>query len=331
MIFGWSLCVEKQVFHPAEYLKRLDAWIRAGGSRGEKAATRKRFILADFANYAQETHGTLDAVNAAWQTAYRSWDELRPAANVPDESSHNYAIQLYRQWVGERWVRRQVEAIRRVDPNHMIGCGIVQRNNPLVRQRFHSQEANSPATYGALEVRRIAKHLDFLDPHFYPVAFADAAKELEWLKAYLRYNYVGKPLILGEFGHSRKAIIAEWNRSNVEASIGLASGWMPWQLHNPKGMGDHVTQVSGLVEDDFVTETEWGHVFKSLKRELMLDNRAGIARNPHTPHSMSLDQRRLLTGSCEHRHGSGIAMSAQGGSSSPIYRIKRCDSGCRRI
>ena len=130
---------------------------------------------------------------------------------------------------------------------------------------------------------------------------------MEWLKAYLRYCYVGKPLILGEFGHSRKAIIAEWNRSNVEASIGLASGWMPWQLHNPKGMGDRVTQVSGLVEDDFSTETEWGRVFKSLKRELMLDSRAGIARNSHTPLSFSLDQRRLLTGRCEQRHGAGIA------------------------
>ncbi len=310
LIFGWSLCVEKQVYHPAEYLRHIDGWIREGNvdMLQDKPLEIKRFIVADFIAYLKETYASLDELNQAWKTEHTSWEQVRPAPNGVDaESVHNYDTQLYRQWVGERWVRRQVEAIRRVDPNHLVGCGIVQRNNPLVRQKHYAEVADSPATYGALEVPKIAKYLDFLDPHFYPVTFREPEKEMEWLKAYLRYCYVGKPLILGEFGHGNKEIMAEWNRLNVESSIGLVSGWMPWALHNTKGMGDHVTRVSGLVEDDFKTETEWGTVFKSLKRELMLDSREGIARNPEDTISFELDMKKMLCGSCERKHGNGVA------------------------
>jgi len=276
IIFGWALCVEKEVYHPGEEKRILDQQLKNGSIDKATCEKFKSYYDQDFVGFLKKKYKSLKNLNLAWKTKMKAWEEAIPAENKIDcKSMRNYDTQLYRQYVGVRWVKLQAEAIRKNDPNHLIGCGIVQRNNPLVRQKHYSAVADSPATYGALEVRKIAKYLDFIDPHFYPVTFNDPKKEMEWLKAYLRYCYVGKPLIFGEFGHGNPDIMAKWNKLNVESSIGLVSGWMPWQLHNTKGMGDHVTKVSGLVEDDFKTLTEWGKLFKTLKRDLMLEGRKG--------------------------------------------------------
>jgi hypothetical protein len=101
--------------------------------------------------------------------------------------------------------------------------------------------------------------------------------------------------------------MADWNRLNIESSIGLASGWMPWQLHNTQGMGDHVTQVSGLVEEDFTTLTEWGRTFQSLKQKLDLNNPAQLARKDNDTVVFELDMRKFLTGAAENEPHSKYA------------------------
>ena len=300
IIFAWALCVEKEVYHPGEEKRIFDKRLKAGEISKAVCEKFKSYYDKDFAGFLKLKYKSLKNLNLSWKSKLKAWDEAIPAENIIDSKSmQNFDTQQYRQWVGVRWVKLQAEAIRKGDPNHLIGCGIVQRNNPLVRQKHYYETTDSPATYGALEVRKIAKYLDFIDPHFYPVTFKNPKKEMEWLKAYLRYCYVGKPLIFGEFGHGNPKIMAEWNKLNVESSIGLVSGWMPWQLHNTKGMGDHVTKVSGLVEDDFETLTEWGKLFKTLKSDLMLDGREGIARNPNDKIKFELDMKKILCGSCE--------------------------------
>ena len=326
IIFAWSLCVEKEVYHPTQEAKYLDQQTLI--SRTESTdltdfaikmdparATRiKAHHKNDFIVFLKEKYISLAALNTSWSTALSSWDQITFAANENNVGNQQlYDTQLYRHWVGVRWVRRQAEAIRRVDSNHLIGVGLVQRNFPLARQKHgeagnpRCEIANAPATYGALSIREIAQHVDFLDPHFYPITFPEKAKEMEYLKAYLRYCYVGKPLILGEFGHGRAEVMADWNRLNIESSIGLASGWMPWQLHNTQGMGDHVTQVSGLVEEDFTTLTEWGRTFQSLKQKLDLNNPAQLARKDNDTVVFELDMRKFLTGAAENEPHSGYA------------------------
>jgi len=301
-IFSWVLCVEKTVYFP--------------GSNDYH-----KYYKNDFISYLKGKYKSIAEINRSWKTSYKSWENIDFAPNeINLESRQLFDTQEYREWVGVRWVREQTKVIRKHDPNHLIGSGFIL-SEPFIRLGIYTGKPNTPFSYGALNPRKIAKYLDFLDPHFYPVIFNSKKENMELLKATMRYDYAGKPLIFGEFSYGNKDKVIEMNKMMIESTIGLVSGWIPWAFHNP-GMGDSLTAVGGLVENDFETVTDWGKTFRGLKRKLMLDSRKGIARDNYDPVYIKLDRRKVLCGSFDNE---------QGNAAYPEELIKIMRTGGRKV
>jgi len=178
--------------------------------------------------------------------------------------------QLFREYLADQWVRRQVETIRRVDRTHLITVGYIQWSYPLVRY-------GPPSRYSAFNPRRQAKWLDFVTMHFYPTMGSPFESEqhwqrnLEYLQAVLAYCDVGKPVILGEFGwygggapqHHRylsEQQQAQWISAEIETSRPLADGWLSWPFADSPASTD-ISLFAGLVKAD-MTVKAWGRQFR---------------------------------------------------------------------
>jgi len=287
-IFGYSLCIEKGVIAP------------------HLSGTWNTHYRPEFVTFLKRKYADLGALNRSWRTELTSWDEVNFARDECDYDSNQLIdSQLFREQLCVSWVKEQTEAIRKGAPDHMVGSGWIH-SFPLHRSSRYTRGAKtgSPYGYGAMIGREATKYLDFLDPHFYPRGDSEKV-DMEKLKGQMRYLYTGKPLILGEFSTMAKEEVPRVNKLIIESTIGLVSGWTPWAFHNP-GVGDSLTTAGGLVENDMTTVTEWGKTFRNLKQDLMLNSRAGIARDTNTPVTITLDRRKLLCGKLEH-HGGATA------------------------
>jgi endo-1,4-beta-mannosidase len=184
--------------------------------------------------------------------------------------------QLFREHLADEWVRRQVEAIRRADPTHLITVGYIQWSYPLVRP-------GNPGRYAAFNPHRQARWLDFTTIHFYPTAGSPFQSEENWrnnisyLQAVLAYSRAGKPLLLGEFGwygggapqnhpFLSEEQQARWIGEEVEATRSFADGWLSWPFADTPSSGD-ISLYAGLVKPDLALKA-WGRKFKELADNL---------------------------------------------------------------
>jgi len=255
-IFAWDLLNEPHMpWFIKEWQSRWNAWL-------------------------QENYGNEAVLKADWGnklTESDKWGEISAPENKSDAINLRLQDwQRFREHLADEWVRRQVEAIRRIDPTHLITVGYIQWSYPLVRP-------GQPSRYAAFNPNRQKQWLDFMTIHFYPNMGAPFGsqdnwnKNLSYLQAVLAYCHTGKPVVLGEFGwygggapqnhpHLSESQQAEWISAEIEVSRNLADGWLSWPFADSPSSTD-ISLFAGLVKSD-LTVKAWGQRFKELSANL---------------------------------------------------------------
>lgn len=225
--------------------------------------------------------------SVAWDTPRMraAWDAWRKERGqepvpVPDPKAEPPAAwladyQRFRESLAEEWVARQARAIRAADPDALVTVGLIQWSIPA--QKFGVNQ------YAAFRPAAIAKHLDFMSLHYYPLvrgaykyesAEAEAAN-LAVLEAMAREAAKpGLPLVIAEFGWygggpldpggkpATEEQQAEWCRRLVEVTAPLACGWLNWGMYDHPEAKD-VSRLTGLFTADG-REKAWGRAFREL-------------------------------------------------------------------
>jgi len=228
-------------------------------------------------------HGTYSdrkALASAWGdelTDADQWDNVAVPQDRPNTGNPRLRDwQRFREHLADEWVRRQVEAIRRAAPTHLITVGYIQWSYPLVR-------SGNPGRYAAFNPQRQARWLDFITIHFYPTQGSPFQSQQNWqenisyLQAVLAHCHAGKPVVLGEFGwygggapqqypHLSEEQQAQWIGEEIEATRSLADGWLSWPFADTPSSGD-ISLYAGLVKPD-LTLKAWGRKFKTVAENL---------------------------------------------------------------
>ncbi len=225
--------------------------------------------------------------SVAWDTPHlrTQWDAWRKQHGqepvpVPDPkaqppAAHAGDYQRFRESAAEKWVARQAQAIRAADPDALVTVGLIQWSVPAQKIGLDQYAGFRPAA--------IAKHLDFMSLHFYPLASgayryespeAEAAN-LAVLEAMAREAArPGLPLVIAEFGWygggpldaggkpATEEQQAQWCRRVVEVTAPIACGWLNWGLYDHPEARD-VSRLTGLFTVDG-REKAWGRVFREL-------------------------------------------------------------------
>jgi hypothetical protein len=231
----------------------------------------------------EDRYGTLENLRNAWGIGEAELEDWS-GASVPEDAWDScsralYDYQCFREELAAHWVAAQSDAIRSVDPNHLVTVGLIQWSVPINLGR--------PSQYAAVNPVLIAPHVDFMTVHFYPNAgdpFADEAsfrRDRSYLEAVCRYVDVGLPIVLGEFGwygggapRNMPARTEEqqrvWNRTALETTENICTGWFNWAFADTPSSTD-ITRFSGLVTEDLEVKP-WGTDFK-IRARLLNRNR----------------------------------------------------------
>lgn len=220
-----------------------------GGNWGAQASRERGYCLNDrwgrsaWQQWLQSKYGSLEALNAAWNTQYADFEAIdqpeiewkgnaytRPQAMIADYNS-------FKEWVTYRFLKNQADAVREVDSRHLLTCG------------FHPHH---PAILWSGAARYLAglppQELDFLDyvtVHVYtnPMDYNPQddpqaiARRLRSAIYTTRFAYAHKPVVVEEMGYcvtDREAT----TRGTLELLMALrghASGMMLWFLSDING------------------------------------------------------------------------------------------------
>lgn len=240
----------------------------------------------------------------AWDTSYlrTQWEEWRKSrkqevVSIPDKSkstSPNLAdYQHFRESIGEKYVARLSKAIHAADPDALVTVGLIQWSVPAQRLK--------PDQYAAFRPSLLARHLDFMELHFYPLAKGDyqyggdAAEtaNLAVLEAMAREcAKPGLPLVIAEFGWygggapkpgfrpATEEQQAEWCRHLIETTEPLACGWLNWGMNDNPQATEDISKLTGLFTADG-KEKAWGHTFHELAQRFQ--NQAPVFALPDRP------------------------------------------------
>jgi hypothetical protein len=184
-------------------------------------------------------------------------------------------FQRFRENIADDWTGRQVAAIKTADPQALTTVGLIQWSIPSLLADNRQ--------YSAFRPRRIARFVDFMEVHFYPLANGfyeykseDEARNLAYLESVTRQvARCGKPVVIAECGwygggkptfgnhaFASEQQQAQWCNRLVESTAGLACGWLNWGLHDHPGAKD-VTEFCGLLTADGKVKA-WGLKFREL-------------------------------------------------------------------
>ena len=241
------------------------------------------FMRQGWQTYLKERYGSDQAVSDAWDGAFSSEESLeKGTVNIPeDRPSPNdprvYDYQLYREQVARKWTERQVRAIRQAGDRHMVTIGYIQWSFPGYLG------SGSPSGYGAFRPSVLADLLDFDCAHFYPM-FGGPANEaltqanLHYLLDWLRFCDTSRPILLEEYGWYGGGVLNEdlgyysleqqvdWNRRLLEATKGVASGWLCWPFADTRTSTD-MSRLGGMV-DAQLQPKPWGLFFRQYAEQL---------------------------------------------------------------
>ncbi|CAN5728563.1 hypothetical protein BH09VER1_BH09VER1_39100 [soil metagenome] len=211
------------------------------------------------------------------------WIEWRrqhnePPAPVPDSKAQPpdpnlLEFQHLRESLAEEWVAGLSKAIHAADSSALVTIGLIQWSVP-------AQEM--PLTqYSGFRPSLIARHLDFLELHYYPLVKGEydySSAELEKINLSVLESMArecarpGLPLVLAEFGwygggtyRSHTATEeqqAEWCRRLMEVTASLVCGWLNWGMYDSPDARD-VSLLTGLFTADG-QEKAWGRTFQEL-------------------------------------------------------------------
>lgn len=228
-----------------------------------------------------ERYQTPDKVIAAWglTNATIPFGRMRiPRKKDAPGSVEMKEYQAFREDVAETWTRRQVEAIRAVDPSALITAGLVQWSVPVMLA--------SPGHYSAFRPERQSKYLDFMEIHFYPLdggpyeyqGEESEMRNLAYLESVVRdVARNGKPVVVAEFGWygggkpkfdnnkhpaATEAQQAQWCSRLIDTTAGMACGWLNWGFFDQPEATD-ASEMSGLVTAEGKSKV-WGTAFKEI-------------------------------------------------------------------
>ena len=233
----------------------------------------------------EKKYGSIEKLTAGWGSTNQTLQFGRvpapPARNAPG-SRELLDYQLFREDIADEWTRRQVTAIKSVDPQALVTVGLIQWSVPALIAH--------PGHYSAFRPARQAKFLDFLEVHFYPLdqgayEYRDAesqARNLAYLESVVReVAKPGKPVVVAEFGwygggkptfdqgrhpFASEEQQAQWCRRLVETTQGLATGWLNWGFYDQPEATD-CSQLTGLLTSDGSLKA-WGREFRKLAGSL---------------------------------------------------------------
>jgi len=172
------------------------------------------------------------------------WTNITIPPDIDNRDNNKlYDYQLFREWLSYKWLREQVSAIRSVDKNHMISLGNIQWNTPLYRKW-----EPIPSGYVGFDPHVIGPLLDYISIHWYPCkpdfikTFREfIPKALVYMEETLKYNSIGKPLVVEEFGAGSSVDNPEtekdhsnWLKSVIDMSKNIVSGWLVWMYADPE-------------------------------------------------------------------------------------------------
>jgi endo-1,4-beta-mannosidase len=230
----------------------------------------------------QGKYGSADKLNAAWHgkdTALKFGAIPIPAGKNALKDPALLDFQSFREHLADEWTRRQVAAIKSVDPRALVTIGMIQWSVPLM--------IGNVSQYSAFRPSRQARYLDFLTIHFYPLADGgykyaspeSEARNLSYLESVVREAaQPGKPLLLGEFGWyggdkkptfnggqfppASEAQQAQYDRKAVLTSAPFACGWLNWGFYDQPEAND-CSELTGLLTADGKIKA-WGSAFQEL-------------------------------------------------------------------
>jgi hypothetical protein len=230
----------------------------------------------------QARYGSADKAAKAWGIAPDAIQWGKQAPPPPTGLADTRLLldyQHFRESLALDWTRRQAETIKAADPNALVTVGLIQWSVPALLPA-------GVRHYSGFRPKSQAKFLDFLEVHFYPLesgfyAYADQQAEqrnLAYLESLVReVAATEKPVVLAEFGWygGGKLTIdqgrhpaateeqqAQWCCQAVQATRGLAVGWLNWGLFDQPEAGD-VSQLTGLL-DHAGKPKVWAREFRKL-------------------------------------------------------------------
>jgi hypothetical protein len=229
----------------------------------------------------QHKHGSLEDLRRNWHTTNSvDWGSVAiPSEKDAIGSQEVLDYQAYREEIADMWTRRQVEAIKSVDPQALVTVGLIQWSVP-------SLLPGSIRYYSGFRPARQSKFLDFMEVHFYPFANgpyeyqndADEVANLAYLEGVVReVSSSGKPVVLAEFGWygggkpgfdrgthpaATQDQQARYCRRVVEVSAPYVTGWLNWGLFDQPEATD-CSQLTGLLTSQGTLKA-WGKTFTTL-------------------------------------------------------------------
>lgn len=229
----------------------------------------------------EQRYGSMANLAQAWGGTNQppSFGSIPPPAFTP-LSAHRALLdyQHFREELADEWTRRQAVAIKSADPAALVTVGLIQWSVP--------SKLPGVQQYSAFRPSRLARFLDFLEVHFYPLesgayAYTGDTAELRnraYLESVVReVAALGKPVVVAEFGwygggklssdHGTRLAAtgeqqARWCRQVIATSAGLAVGWLNWGLYDVPEATD-CSQFSGLLNAEGKTKA-WGRDFQYL-------------------------------------------------------------------
>jgi len=242
----------------------------------DSAAVRPKWTA-----WLKDRYGSVERLKQAWRVA--ELPEHLEGVTIPKPGQALTPQQLldyqrFRESVADEWTRRQVAAIKSVDPDALVTVGLIQWSVPTLLPRVD--------VYAAFRPQRQARFLDFLSVHFYPLdggAYGYEGPEAErrnlaYLESVVReVARAGKPVVMGEFGWygggkptfnrgrqppATEPQQARWCRQAIETTAPLACGWLNWGLYDHPEARD-VTELTGLLARDGRLKA-WGRQFRAL-------------------------------------------------------------------
>lgn len=228
---------------------------------------------------------TSEARVAKWRQRAEKELGLGDVDGVVTSTGEGVDRAVYRAYVrflddlGENWAARQCEALRQSGARQPITVGLVQWSTPIL----------GSTTYTGINPRRIAKHLDYMSQHFYPIVQSlkrGIDPEIPQQKGYLEVvtraaRAQGKPLVMEEFGWKGGPKLAGdpqafpeehqtmWCEHLVRTTARCgARGWLNWAYADCPEPNTDISGASGLWTSDTTRLKHWGKRFLELRQPM---------------------------------------------------------------
>jgi len=225
-------------------------------------------------------HDDLTALNRAYGTAYPSFGEVPVVDFDYDFATHQYKspdaqvldYQDFREWASMRYLRPQIAALRRADPNHMVTISNHMRRPVELWEgaAIHFMGFSEPEQSDLVDY--LTTHDNHSQSELKPGDTVEGLVRGSILRARFCNARKVLPLIIEEytFGAPDEQKMAAVQEAMVRGTVGSASGWMNWYLQYPHDANEADTppqERSAILNDD-LSPTAWGLRAKALIAQL---------------------------------------------------------------